>query len=212
MKILRRLVLVPSLVLTLVSPTFGQEVESRLKALEETTKAQQEKIEEQQRLIDELKSSLGGGNAPTAAGTVAPPTPVVPGQTATPGPEGTTAKLTGIFGGSAMTNPYISLIVNTFFYGSNLSQKELDENGSRIRTFPWASTRGSRESRSCSSCAGRPYFSLYANIPVTEGAELEKPTSSSSLPAACRSRGSSRAASAASTPSIPMHGILPTSR
>ena len=57
MKIWRRLVLVPSLVLTLASPSFGQDVESRLKALEDTTRAQQQKIEEQQRLIDELKSS-----------------------------------------------------------------------------------------------------------------------------------------------------------
>ena len=57
MKIWRRLVLVPSLVLTLASPSFGQDVESRLKTLEDTTKAQQQKIEEQQRLIDELKSS-----------------------------------------------------------------------------------------------------------------------------------------------------------
>ena len=74
MKIWRRLVLVPSLVLTLASPSFGQDVESRLKTLEDTTRAQQQKIEEQQRLIDELKSSpLGGASAPGAAGTAARP-------------------------------------------------------------------------------------------------------------------------------------------
>ena len=115
----------------LASPSFGQDVESRLKTLEDITKAQQQKIEEQQRLIVDLKSSSGEASAPDAAGTAARPTPGEPGQAATPGQEGTTAKVTGIFGGSAMTNPYISLIVNTFFYGSNLKQTELDS-----RTIP----------------------------------------------------------------------------
>ena len=84
MKIWRRLVLVPSLFCALASPSFGQDVESRLKTLEDTTKAQQQKIEEQQRLIDDLKSSSGEASAPGAAGTAARPTPGEPGQAAAP--------------------------------------------------------------------------------------------------------------------------------
>jgi len=195
MKIWRRLVLVPSLVLTLASPSFGQEVESRLKALEDTTKAQQEKIEEQQRLIDELKSSPpGGASAPGAAGTAARPTPGEPAQAAPPAQEGTTAKLTGIFGGSAMTNPYLSLIVNTFFYGSNLSQSELDSRTvPGFTNVPVGVNKGfTLESAELFIFAPvDPYLNLYANIPVTEsGTELEEAYFvTSSLPAGLQVKG-----------------------
>ena len=172
MKIWRRLALVPSLLLTLASPSFGQDVEPRLKALEDTTRAQQEKIEEQQRLIDELKSSpLGGASAPGAAGGAARPAPGEPAQAAAPGQEGTTAKLTGIFGGSAMTNPYLSLIVNTFFYGSNLNQNELDSRTvPGFTNVPVGVNKGfTLESAELFIFAPvDPYFNLYANIPVTE--------------------------------------------
>ena len=194
MKIWRRLVLVPSLVLTLASPSFGQDVESRLKTLEDTTKAQQQKIEEQQRLIDELKSSLNGAVAPGAAGTAARPTPSEPGQAAGPGQEGTTAKLTGIFGGSAMTNPYLSLVVNTFFYGSNLKQTELDS-----RTIPGFTNVpvGVHKGFNLDSAELMifapvdPYLTLYANIPVTEsGTTVEEAYFvTSSLPAGLQVKG-----------------------
>ena len=194
MKIRHALVFVPSLLLTLASPSFGQDVESRLKTLEDTTKAQQQKIEDQQRLIDDLKPSPGEANAPGVAGTIAPPTPVVPGQAATPGQEGTTAKVTGIFGGSAMTNPYLSLIVNTFFYGSNLTQTELDS-----RTVPGFTNvpvdvhKGfNLESAELMIFAPvDPYFNLYANLPVTEdGVELEEAYFvTSSLPAGLQVKG-----------------------
>ena len=194
MKIWHALVFVPSLLLTLASPSFGQDVESRLKTLEDTTKAQQQKIEEQQRLIDDLKSSLGEANAPGAAGTITPPTPVEPGQAATTVQEGTTAKVTGIFGGSAMTNPYLSLIVNTFFYGSNLTQTELD-----ARTVPGYTNvpvgvhKGfNLESAELMIFAPvDPYFNLYANLPVTEdGMELEEAYFvTSSLPAGLQVKG-----------------------
>jgi hypothetical protein len=194
MKIWRRLVLVPSLLLTLASPSFGQDVESRLKTLEDTTKAQQQKIEEQQRLIDELKSSLGGANAPGASETAAQPTPIGSGQAAGPGQEGTSAKVTGIFGGSAMTNPYISLIVNTFFYHSELKQSELDS-----RTIPGFTNvpLGTRRGFNLESAElfifapVDPYLNLYANIPVTEsGTELEEAYFvTSSLPAGLQVKG-----------------------
>jgi hypothetical protein len=194
MKIRRVFVLVPALFLTLASQSFGQDVQSRLKTLEDTAKAQQQKIEEQQRLIDELKSSLGGASAPGAAETVARPTPAEPRQAATLKPEGTTAKVTGIFGGSAMTNPYLSLIVNTFFYDSNLTQAELDS-----RTIPGFTNvpLGTRKGFNLESAELMifapvdPYLNLYANIPVTEeGVELEEAYFvTSSLPAGLQVKG-----------------------
>lgn len=194
MKIRRVFVLVPALFLPLASQSFGQDVQSRLKTLEDTAKAQQQKIEEQQRLIDELKSSLGGASAPGVAETVARPTPAEPRQAATTKPEGTTAKVTGIFGGSAMTNPYISLVVNTFFYDSNLKQAELDS-----RTIPGFTNvpvgvhKGfNLESAELFIFAPvDPYLNLYANIPVTEeGVELEEAYFvTSSLPAGLQVKG-----------------------
>ena len=70
-----------------------------------------------------------------------------------------------------MTNPYLSLIVNTFFYGSNLKQTELDS-----RTVPGFTNvpvgvhKGfNLESAELFIFAPvDPYFNLYANIPVTE--------------------------------------------
>ena len=194
MKIWRRLVLVPSLLVMFTSSSFGQDVESRLKTLEDTTKAQQQKIEEQQRIIDELKSSLNGAVVPGAAGTSARPTPGEPAQTAVSGQEGTTAKVTGIFGGSAMTNPYLSLIVNTFFYGSNLKQAELDS-----RTVPGFTNipAGVHKGFNLESAEMfifapvDPYLNLYANIPVSEeGVELEEAYFvTSSLPAGLQVKG-----------------------
>jgi hypothetical protein len=179
---------------SLVSSSFGEDVESRLKTLEDTTKAQQQKIEEQQRLIDELKTSLGGPSAPSAAETTALPTPSKPVQTATPGQEGSTAKLTGIFGGSAMTNPYLSLVVNTYFYGSNLKQKELDSRPvPGFTNVPVDARKGfNLDSAELFIFAPvDPYLNLYANIPVTEsGTELEEAYFvTSSLPAGLQVKG-----------------------
>jgi hypothetical protein len=110
------------------------------------------------------------------------------------GHRGYDAKLTGIFGGSAMTNPYISLIVNTFFYGSNLSQKELDARTvPGFTNVPVGVNKGfTLESAELFIFAPvDPYFNLYANIPVTEdGAELEEAYFvTSSLPAGLQVKG-----------------------
>ena len=194
MKIWRRIAIVPFLLLTLASQSFGQDIESRLKTLEDTTKAQQQKIEEQQRIIDELKSSLGGASAPGGAGTAATPAPGVPAQAAVPEQEGTAAKLTGIFGGSAMTNPYLSLVVNTFFYGSNLKQAELD-----ARTVPGFTNTPMDIRKGFNLDSAElmifapvdPYLNLYANIPVTEsGTTVEEAYFvTSSLPAGLQVKG-----------------------
>ena len=126
---------------TLVSSSFGEDVESRLKTLEDTT-----------------------------------------------------AKVTGLFGGSAMTNPFLSLIVNTFFYHSGLSQSELDS-----RTIPGFTNvpPGTRKGFNLESAElflfapVDPYLNLYANIPVTEeGVELEEAYFvTSSLPAGLQVKG-----------------------
>ena len=109
-------------------------------------------------------------------------------------PEGTTAKVTGLFGGSAMTNPYLSMIVNTSFYHSGLSQSELDS-----RTIPGFTKvpLGTRKGFNLESAElfifapVDPYLNLYANIPVTEeGVELEEAYFvTSSLPSGLQVKG-----------------------
>ena len=166
-------------------PSWAEDVPSRLKKLEETTKTQQEELDEQRKLIEKLKESLGE-------------TPVSGSRTSTPAvqtaPAGEAAKGTGLFGGSFMTNPYISLTVNTYYYGSNLSQGELD-----TRTIPGYSNvpigydKGfNLESAELMLFAPvDPYFNLYATIPMnSDGAEVEEAYFvTSSLPAGLQVKG-----------------------
>jgi len=87
-----------------------------------------------------------------------------------------TQKSTGLFGASALTNPNISLVLNTFAYTSNLSRKELE-----LRNIPGYTTAGIENRKGFNLDAAElflfapvdPYFNLYATIPVTEdGAEV----------------------------------------
>ena len=127
---------------------FGEDADSRIKSLEDALK-------EQQRQIDNLKTQQDSSKA---AG------------------EGT--KATGLFGGSALANPSISLIVNTFFYSSNLKNDELQNRG-----IPGFTTHGLDSSNGFNLDSAEffifapvdPYFNLYANLPVTvDGMEIEE--------------------------------------
>ncbi len=140
------------------SKSFGSDdIEQRVKTLEDFSKTQQKTIEEQQGVIDELKKSQRpdegyGRQKTTAAG--------------------------GLFGGSALSNPNISLVVNSFFYSSNISGAELLNRG-----IPGFTTAGIDRQKGFNLDSAElfifapvdPYFNLYANIPVTEnGATVEE--------------------------------------
>lgn len=138
------------LVFLFAFPAYGQDVETRIKDLEDSLK-------EQQRALEELKAEKG--------------------QTTT---EGQIASMSsgGLFGAAALANPNISLILNTFFYNSNLSSSELE--GWTIPGYineGIAATKGFNvESAELFIFAPvDPYFNLYATMPVTEdGVELEE--------------------------------------
>jgi hypothetical protein len=83
-----------------------------------------------------------------------------------------------LFGGSAFTNPNISLILDTFAYASNLSNDELANRG-----IPGFTTQGLDQRNGFNLDSAElflfspvdPYSNLYANLPVTEeGIELEE--------------------------------------
>lgn len=182
------------------------DLELRIQAMEETLKERQKIIEEQQKTVQELKEQIGRqaetGKKQVAPhsemkktpeitdqfGGVAPGTPpkeaaVEPEKKVSPEIVGSTAGQksagkTGIFGGSALSNPNISVILNTYAYGSNLSDTELTNRG-----IPGYTTEGMDRRNGFNLDSAEvaifapvdPYFNLYAIIPVTEdGAELEE--------------------------------------
>jgi hypothetical protein len=105
------------------------------------------------------------------------------------------SKPTGLFGGAAFTNPYLSLIFNGWYYGSDLKQPGIDG-----RTIP-GFTNEVLENRNKGFnieaaelflfAPVDPYFNLYATIPVTEeGAEVEEAYFlTTSLPAGLQVKG-----------------------
>jgi len=152
------------LLLSLFSATaFAEDQNERLNKLEESLKSQQQTIEQQQRNIDTLKEQVtqkSDQSSPTAASSPSSP------------------KASGLFGGSALTNPNISLILDTYGYSSNLTNDELANRG-----IPGFTTQGSDQSKGFNLRAAElfifspvdPYSNLYINLPVTEsGMELEE--------------------------------------
>jgi hypothetical protein len=168
------------IVLAVASGAAAQDEDARLKTLEERSRAQEEQIAEQRKRIQTLEESR----------ETAPPPETAPARE-----DGSiSAKATGLFGGSFMTNPYISLIVNAFYYGSNLSQEELDSRTvPGFSSVPLATDKGfNLESAELMLFAPvDPYFNLYATIPIaTDGAEVEEAYFvTSSLPAGFQVKG-----------------------
>ena len=103
----------------LVSPSFAADLESRLNSLEETLKKQQKTIEEQQQLINQLKEELSAISQQAPVKEEEKTAQAAKPDQASPAEQ--TSKLSGLFGGSFMTNPYISFVLNTFYYSSSLN-------------------------------------------------------------------------------------------
>lgn len=153
--------------LAFVVDSFASDIESRLNALEETIKQQGKTIEEQQRVIDELREDLKKARLEEAATT----------EKKADGGE-KVQKSTGLFGGSNLANPNISLILNAFGYGSKLKEDELVKRG-----IPGFTNEGIKNKIGFNLDSAElflfapvdPYFNLYATIPVTEdGAQVEE--------------------------------------
>jgi hypothetical protein len=126
-------------------------------------KDQQLIIDQQQRTINTLKEEMH-----QQAGQANPPASQVPAS----------SKAGGLFSGSGLTNPNISVVLDTFYYGSNLTNDELSRRGiPGFATEPLGQKKGfnvdSAELFIFSPID--PYLNLYANLPVSEdGIELEE--------------------------------------
>src|SRR6185369_18088899 len=86
--------------------------DDRLDRMDVELSRQAETIREQQMTIDELKENIKNQK---------------PVETQTS--EENASKLTGLFGGSLMTNPYISLVLDAKGYASNLKNDALEARG-----------------------------------------------------------------------------------
>jgi hypothetical protein len=153
------------LVLALFSvPAFADDVKNRLNKLEESVKKQDAIIEQQQATIDNLKTELDK-KSQTAS------------QEQTPA-SSTTQKASGLFGGSTFTNPNISLVLDTFAYGSNLSNDELANQGIPGFTangLTWKNGFNLDSAELFIFSPVDPYANMYVNIPFTEnGVSIEE--------------------------------------
>jgi len=180
---MRSFILTAALLIAALYPYQGHaadDLDLRLKKLESEMTRQTGTIETQQNTINSLKEELNRSK-PKDDLAIQPAKPV----------EG---KSSGLFGGSLMSNPYISVILDAKGYVSNLKNSQLAERG-----IPGFASEGSGLRNGFNVDAAElmifapvdPYFNLYTNIPVTkDGAELEEAYFiTTSLPAGLQVKG-----------------------
>jgi hypothetical protein len=151
-----------TLALVLVATTaFAESTDDRLNKLEDAVKKQELTIEQQQETIKNLKMDIEQQKNQTSS-------------------QGATAatKASGLFGGSVFTNPNLSVVLDAFYYSSNLKNNELSNQG-----IPGYTTRGFDQRKGFNVDSAElfffspvdPYFDFYANLPVSEnGIDIEE--------------------------------------
>jgi hypothetical protein len=203
------------LILFSVPAKATDDLESRIRMLEETLKKQQNTMEEQQKIIDDLKAQVR--TVKSAEETKKGESVTVSPETAKPAAaQGRDYRLDdrsrGIYVESAspvtpynltkqtstpsLLNPAISLTLDTFYYNSNLSNAELDSRNSPgfLKSPLFHDDQGFnlRSAELTFFAPVDPYFNLYATIPFSEGegAELEEAYFvTTSLPAGFQVKG-----------------------
>jgi len=138
------------------STAFAGDQNERLNKLEESMKNQQLIIDQQQEIINTLKAEV------IQKGNQYSPQPAQPA---------TERIASGLFGGSMFTNPNLSFVLDTFYYGSNLTNDELVS-----RVIPGFATEPLDQKKGFNVDSAElfffspvdPYLNLYANLPVSE--------------------------------------------
>jgi hypothetical protein len=183
------------------SGASAETLEERIRKMEETIQKQQEILKEQQKALDELKEQSKQAKTVEPQTAASPPprdyllddrsrgiyvptaSPLTPysltKQSATPG----------------LMNPAISLILDTEYYHSNLSQKELQSLSTPGFINPLTSSFDEgfnlREVELGFFAPVDPYFNLYATLPINDnGITLEEAYFvTTSLPAGLQVKG-----------------------
>ena len=152
---------------------YGQDTADRLNMLEKALNEQAKIIEEQQKTINELKEQMKKEQAKTEQA------PTVQAKTAQPEDISTLAsKVTGLFGGALMTNPYLSVVLDAKGYVSNLKNSALNKRG--VPGFT-SETNGLKNGFNTDGAEFfvfapvDPYFDVYVNVPINgDGAAFEE--------------------------------------
>jgi hypothetical protein len=179
---MRTSILMAALCLAVLAPfspaRAAEDAAARLNTLEQELGRQGQVIHQQQQTIESLQQKLAQPKAPESL----------------PGSSAPMAGVSGFFGASALTNPNISLVLDTFVHTSNLSDAELEDRG-----IPGFTTNGLeqhkgfnlREAELFLFAPVDPYFNLYANLPISEdGIELEEAFAvTTDLPAGLQVKG-----------------------
>lgn len=147
----------------LTATAIAQDQDERLNRLEETVKKQEAIIEQQKETVDVLKTEVEQQKNKVSSSQQK---------------ESSVQKASGLFGGSAFTNPNLSVVLDTFGYSSNLKNAELAN-----REIAGYTTQGLDQRQGFNMNSAElfffspvdPYFNFYANIPVTEnGVSIEE--------------------------------------
>jgi len=145
------------------SMVFAQDQDERLNKLEETVKKQEATIELQKKTVDALKTEVEQQKNQVSSSNQK---------------DSSAPKAGGLFGGSAFTNPNISLVLDTFYDSSNLKNDELQNRG-----IPGFTTNGLDRSKGFTVDSAElfifspidPYSNLYANLPIDKnGISIEE--------------------------------------
>ncbi|NMB99591.1 MAG: hypothetical protein GYA35_04830 [Thermoanaerobaculaceae bacterium] len=160
------------LIFSLTSFCQTEDIEQRIKKLEETLINQSNIISEQRKEIEQLKAEIEALKSQKESAK----------QVSQTNSEEIKLKPTGLFGSSNLMNPNISVVVDTSAYTSNLNKNELGE-----RFLPGFNSSPSEGSKIYDKgfhlnyaelylyAPVDPYFDLYATIPFTEdGSEVEE--------------------------------------
>jgi hypothetical protein len=157
MKVLLRIILCIFICCSFSSLAFSEDTDQRIKTLEEMVAEQQKEIEK----LNEAATTQENQNNTQQA------------------KDDSGLKVSGLFGASALTNPNISLVLDTFVYASNLKNAELADRSIPNFTATGLEDRNKgfnlREGELFLFAPVDPYFNLYANLPVNEdGIEVEE--------------------------------------
>ncbi|MCM8814765.1 MAG: SlyX family protein [Candidatus Omnitrophica bacterium] len=155
------------IIFTFSTRLFSQDINERIKLLEEKLKAQESLIQQQQSTIKLLQEELELIKKQSGQEKIVAKVEEKPAY-----------KSGGLFGATSAYNPNISLILDTFLYSTNLKEDELES-----WNIPGFIKEGLEHKKGMNIHAAElyffapvdPFFNLYATIPVTEeGVELEE--------------------------------------
>ena len=202
------------LILFSVPARATDDLESRIRMLEETLKRQQKTMEEQQKVIDDLKAqvrTVKSAEEPKKGESETQPQETEKRTAAQGRDYRLDDRSRGIYVQSAspvtpynltkqtstpsLMNPAISLTLDTFYYDSNLSNAELDSRNSpgflKSPLDHFDQGFNLRSAELSFFAPVDPYFNLYATIPFSEGgAEVEEAYFvTTSLPAGFQLKG-----------------------